>query len=225
MQMLLAFTTLALLATVTCHHHLRCLQGKYHKPSASAEPDMKECRLYSAASCCYANFTEKLTPSPMVKIDNYYWNKCGNLSARCESYLKQLECFYQCSPHAAHWMHPNSSESMQDVPLCQSFCDSWLEACSNDLTCVYKWLTDWTIDEDGNHCRNACIPFKEMYKNGTDLCQNAWEDSFKVSNTTGRCLMLTEKDEVVVNTMTDEEEPSSQGEKPMPAETGKEEDS
>nr|XP_033772862.1 riboflavin-binding protein-like [Geotrypetes seraphini]XP_033772863.1 riboflavin-binding protein-like [Geotrypetes seraphini]XP_033772864.1 riboflavin-binding protein-like [Geotrypetes seraphini]XP_033772865.1 riboflavin-binding protein-like [Geotrypetes seraphini] len=231
MQMWVTITIFALLSTVTCHHHLKCLKGPYHKPLPSVELDLQECQLYSASSCCYANFTEKLTPSPMVKLDNFYWDRCGTLSKKCETYQKQIECFYGCSPHASHWTHPNSSNSILNVPLCQSFCDNWLEACSDDLTCVYNHITDWKMEEDGNHCKNACIPYRQMYENGTDFCQSSWGESFTVSNTTGHCLELNEKDELVMKTITNEESeesrqdnPSSQNNKQTPAEKDKEQE-
>ncbi|XP_030061386.1 riboflavin-binding protein [Microcaecilia unicolor] len=232
MQMWVPMTVFALLSTVTGHHHLhhlKCLEGNYHKPSPSAELDLEECHLYSASSCCYANFTEKLTPSPMVKLDNFFWDRCGNLSRQCESYIKQVECFYQCSPHASHWVHPNSSDAIRNVPLCQSFCDNWLEACSDDFTCAQNHLTDWRLEEDGNYCRNACIPYSQMYDSGTDLCENTWGESFKVSNITGHCLELNEKDELVVKTITtdklkkgNQKNPSSQSHKETPAKKDKE---
>ncbi|PKU34431.1 riboflavin-binding protein [Limosa lapponica baueri] len=77
------------------------------------------------ASCCYADFTEQLAHSPVIKVNNSYWNRCGQLSKSCEDFTKKIECFYRCSPHAAHWIHPNYTAAIQSVPLCQSFCDDW----------------------------------------------------------------------------------------------------
>ncbi|XP_063795570.1 riboflavin-binding protein-like [Pseudophryne corroboree] len=177
---------------------LSCLHGTHHKGAPSPEPGMQECVLYSTSSCCHANFTEKITPSPIIKVDNYYWNRCGNLSKTCEDYMKKIECFYQCSPIAGHWVHPNISLAIQNVPLCQSFCDNWFEACRSDLTCVHNFLSDWTIDESGNHCKNECIPYDKMYVNGTDLCESAWGTSFVVSHSSCRCLDMTQTDGNVV---------------------------
>ncbi|CAH2310660.1 riboflavin-binding -like [Pelobates cultripes] len=189
-----------------------CLLGKHHKASPSAEIGAQECVLYAESSCCYANFTEKLSQSPIIKVDNYYWNRCGNLSKACEAYMKKIECFYQCSPLAAHWIHPNMSFAIEHVPLCQSFCDSWFEACRSDLVCARDWLVDWIVDENGNHCKNECIPYHQMYANGTDLCQTAWGASFEVSSSACHCLDMTETDRNVIKYILGQENSEESGE-------------
>lgn len=35
---------------------------------------------FLTASCCYADFTEQLAHSPVIKVNNSYWNRCGQLS-------------------------------------------------------------------------------------------------------------------------------------------------
>ncbi|KAG8436980.1 hypothetical protein GDO86_007894 [Hymenochirus boettgeri] len=199
-----------LISAVFCHP--QCLGGENHKAAPSPETGFQECFLYEESSCCHANFTDKLSLSPIIELNNYYWNRCGNLSKKCEDYMKKVECFYQCSPIASHWIHPNFSEAVQHVPLCQSFCDSWFEACRSDLTCAYNWISDWVFDETGNHCKNDCIPFDKMYVNGTDLCQNAWGTSFTVSSSTCRCLDFTATDFKVIKYILERESSEESGE-------------
>ncbi|KAM8930413.1 riboflavin-binding protein-like [Pelodytes ibericus] len=182
-----------------------CLLGKHHKAVPGPESGLQECALYAGFSCCHANFTEKLSHTPVIEVDNYYWNRCGNLSKACEDYMKKIECFYQCSPSTVHWIHPNISSAIQHVPLCQSFCDSWFEACRSDLVCAHNWIFDWIIDESGNHCKNECIPYSEMYVNGTDLCQSAWGNSFQTSSSPCHCLDMTEVDRKVIKYILDGE--------------------
>ncbi|XP_069088873.1 riboflavin-binding protein-like [Pleurodeles waltl] len=194
MRALVSLGILAILTLGACGHS--CLKGPDHKPVPSPEEGMAACTIYSNASCCHANFTSQLAESPVIAVDNYYWNRCGNLSAPCENYLRNIHCFYQCSPHAAHWMHANFTAAIVHVPLCQSFCDGWFDACKEDLTCVRNWMTDWTVDENGNQCKNECIPYSQMYENGTDLCLSQWGDSFTPSQTSCHCLELNETDEL-----------------------------
>ncbi|XP_067423833.1 riboflavin-binding protein-like [Emydura macquarii macquarii] len=199
----------AILATSTCKKD-RCLEGGIHKPRPSPEPDMHECTLYSESSCCYANFTEQLAHSPVSKVSNVYWNRCGSLSKSCEDYMKKIECFYQCSPHAADWMNSNYTAAIDFVPLCQNFCDDWYEACKNDSTCIRSWITDWEWDDNGeNHCKNECIPYNKMYANATDMCQSMWGDSFKVSNSSCLCLQMNEKDAVAIKYLSSENSESA----------------
>ncbi|OCT84953.1 hypothetical protein XELAEV_18023114mg [Xenopus laevis] len=196
MKFVVTIFCVGLVSAVSCQ--LQCLGGPHHKSTPSSETNFQECLLYAESSCCHANFTEKLSRSPMIEVNNYYYNRCGNLSKTCEDYMKKTECFYHCSPLASHWIHPNFSEAIQHVPVCQSFCDNWFDACHSDLTCTYNWISDWEFDETGNHCKNDCIPFHKMYANGTDLCLNAWGVSFVTSSSPCRCLDFTETDKKVI---------------------------
>ncbi|XP_033008145.1 riboflavin-binding protein-like [Lacerta agilis] len=177
----------------------QCLEGAAHKLRPSQENNLHECTLYSKSSCCSEDITKELADSPVIKVNTTYWNRCGNNSKLCQSYMKKIECFYRCSPYTAHWAHPLYAAAIVSVPMCQNFCDDWYEACKNDFTCVSNWLTDWAIDEKGeNHCKNACIPYHEMYGNGTDMCKSMWGDSLKVSDSPCLCLQMDEMDSKVV---------------------------
>ncbi|XP_001508696.3 riboflavin-binding protein-like [Ornithorhynchus anatinus] len=207
---------LLVLFTVLSHSDCKidtCLPGKYHKPSPGPEPNMKACTLYLKNSCCPANFTELLAQSPVIGVSDTYWNRCGTLSKKCEEYMKKLECFYQCSPAAAHWKDPKNNLGMKFVPLCQNFCDDWFEACKLDHTCSRDWLTDWAVDEKGKKiCQSQCLPYSEVYKNGTDLCESMWGQSFRAISRSCRCLEMDGRDEKLLKYITDEssEESSSQ---------------
>ncbi|NXU47226.1 RBP protein, partial [Turnix velox] len=205
----LAVILFAAITSSTCQKY-GCLEGDTHKAKPSPEKNMHECTLYSKSSCCHADFTEQLAHSPVIKINNYYWNRCGQLSKSCEDFMKKIECFYRCSPHAARWRHPNSTAAIQSAPLCQSFCDDWFEACKDDSTCAHNCLTDWEWDESGaNHCKDKCIPYSEMYANGTDMCQKIWGESFKVSESSCLCLQMNEKDMVAMKYLSSESSESS----------------
>ncbi|OXB68534.1 hypothetical protein ASZ78_000471 [Callipepla squamata] len=179
-----AVTLFAVITSSTCQQY-GCLEGDTHKEKPSPEPNMHECTLYSESSCCYANFTEQLAHSPVIKVSNSYWNRCGQLS---KSY----------------------------------------EACKDDSICAHNWLTDWDRDDRGeNHCRSKCVPYSEvrkhgqcdvcflsyaqMYANGTDMCQNMWGESFKVSEASCLCLQMNKKDMVAIKHLLSEssEESSS----------------
>ncbi|XP_053326334.1 riboflavin-binding protein-like [Spea bombifrons] len=211
MKLALVILVAGYFCAVSCQQS--CLQRKDHKASPSPESGLHECLQYSESSCCYANLTEKLAHFPVVEGDDYYWDKCGNLSKSCEDYMKKLECFYQCSPLSSHWAHPNKSYALRHVPICQSFCDSWFEACQSDLICARNWFFDWIIDENGNHCKNECIPFNKMYANGTDLCQSAWDESFVVSSSPCRCLDMTATDKNVIKYILDQDKSEESSEK------------
>ncbi|EMP26962.1 Actin-binding protein IPP [Chelonia mydas] len=108
----------------------------------------------------------------------------------CEDYMKKIECFYRCSPHAAHWINPNYTAGIEFVPLCQNFCDDWYEACKNDSTCIRNWMTDWEWDENGvNHCKNECIPYNKPIQ--SDHCLHNVYDNQGVSDFSLRVALQT----------------------------------
>uniref|UniRef100_A0A7M4FL28 Riboflavin-binding protein-like n=1 Tax=Crocodylus porosus TaxID=8502 RepID=A0A7M4FL28_CROPO len=172
----------AILATSTCKE-FSCLEGDTHKEKPSSEPDMHECTLYSKSSCCNADFTVQLDRSPVVQVNNSYWNRCGNLSKSFPwgrlSHIAHLSNSVICAAHRS--------------------CPVLYEACKEDLTCVRNWLTDWEWDENGeNHCKSDCSPYSEVFANGTELCQTLWGNSFKVSESSCLCLQMNEKDAVAI---------------------------
>ncbi|XP_053232413.1 retbindin [Podarcis raffonei] len=168
---------------------VRCLPGGKHKASPSPEGQLGICQIYAENACCSPEVTQDLS-----KANDIYWNRCGSLSSRCEGYLQQLECFYRCSPITAQWPHPQRPTAVLAVPLCQSFCDQWYDACKEDLTCARNWLTDWHWGPEGNNCSQDCLSYGQMYKNGKELCETIWDDSFVASTDPCECLTLTASD-------------------------------
>ncbi|XP_060094330.1 retbindin [Heteronotia binoei] len=169
----------------------RCLPGGKHKASPTPEGHLGTCNLYRENACCSPDVTQDLS-----KANDIYWNRCGGLSSRCEEYLQQVECFYRCSPIAAQWPHPQRPTAVLAVPLCQNFCEEWYDACKEDLTCAHNWLTDWHWGPDGNNCSQECVSYGQMYKDGKELCETIWDDSFVVSTDPCECLTLTASDTV-----------------------------
>ena len=72
------------------------------------------------------------------------------------------------------------SHRILNVPLCASDCDSWYDACKDELTCTSNWYTGFTWEQgfDGrwhNLCKetkeDACKPISHWYSNSKDFCQ------------------------------------------------------
>lgn len=61
--------------------------------------------------------------------------------------------FCRCSPNVAHWAVLEYDSALANLPLCYEFCDSWFEACADDLTCAENWITDWNYVDDVNYCK------------------------------------------------------------------------
>ncbi|XP_007905340.1 riboflavin-binding protein [Callorhinchus milii] len=177
-----------------------CLAGRQHKGTPGPEADLHECPLYSDNACCRAESLKDDLPNlPGARINDFYWNRCGLFSPKCEQFMKQMACFYLCSPDTALWVHSINPTSLHNVPLCQGFCDQWYSACESDLTCTKDWLTEWKSNTSGSTCSGKCTPFGEVYKDGKDLCESMWGDSIKVRSC--NCLNLNETDKGVIETL------------------------
>ena len=173
-----------------------CLPGDRHKTKPGPEgPEYKTCHVFKNSSCCTANFTNQLAVPVVQKIDNFSWNLCGNLSKKCQFFMVEVECFYSCSPYVAHWQDKNEKQAFNNAPVCSDYCDKWFAACKDDLTCAKNWLKDFDVASDwSNTCKSnkPCLTSKDYYRNGADLCENIWDDSFKYTRPEdGPCLQFS----------------------------------
>ncbi|XP_069460234.1 retbindin [Ambystoma mexicanum] len=198
--------TITLLFALVKAQEDSCLTGGKHKSSPGPEPQLWECQMYSDNACCSADVAQELSKTPVSSVNDIHWNRCRSLSAPCEGFLKRIECFYRCSPHAARWPHPERPTAILGVPLCLHFCDEWYDACKEDLTCARNWVSDWQWGPDGNNCTGDCISYAQMYANGRELCENIWGDSFTAAQEPCQCLTLTDSDLVPRESLTEEGE-------------------
>ncbi|XP_065197887.1 riboflavin-binding protein-like [Sycon ciliatum] len=170
-----------------------CIQGGRHKARASPEgAGYSECFNYQQNSCCTANFTRILAAATVVSVDNFHWGRCGNLSQACEDFMIHIECFYRCSPNAAHWEGQFPS-SIAGVPLCSGFCDDWWSACRQQLSCATNWLFDYNTTDDGeNFCRtdSQCLTWEDRYGNASNMCNTLWGASFTYTTDPVDCVEL-----------------------------------
>jgi folate receptor len=89
------------------------------------------------------------------------------------------------------------------VPLCDSDCDAWFEACKDDYTCSDNWgdIKTWNWTKAGNGCKKPCKTFKEYYTDPTTFCNKLFNYSFKY--TTGKpgedCMVMWPNDTKIKN--------------------------
>ncbi len=180
----------------------KCLTGEYHLKKPGPETgDYKACHLYKSNTCCTAKFTQQLENYPINAIGNFSWKTCGTLSKTCTDYMREVECFYQCSPNVGYWKGPYKG-SFQGVPLCSKFCNDWYDACRTESWCARNWITDFTRLANGtNKCKQKCRPFTDVYSNGQDLCENLWGTSFKyvISKSPNDCMHLNSNSSDVIS--------------------------
>ncbi|KAK6172513.1 hypothetical protein SNE40_016149 [Patella caerulea] len=160
--------------------------GFAHKYEPSPEPDLYEhCRPWKGSSCCTRNTSELIHTSDVwLSLE---WNHCGNMSAKCLRKFHRETCFFQCSPNLGPWIttivFQNALfERYRDVPLCESDCMSWWDACKDDLTCVANWAGDFNYTGYSLECpaNTTCKSFTEIYGNSTNFCEIIWNHDYKV---------------------------------------------
>ena len=82
---------------------------------------------------------------------------------------------------------------IQNVPVCADYCNTWFDACRNDLTCVENWLEDFDFAINGNNscpANSSCVTFEEMYGNAEGLCNKMWGNAFYYSTDTDNCTVM-----------------------------------
>ena len=101
-------------------------------------------------------------------------------------------CFYECEPMLGYFS--DNSPAVRNVPVCASYCDSWFEACRNDLTCVddLEKSTQQAFAEGANTCPpdRQCMTFEEVFSDGRGLCNRLWGDSYDYSEDEDNCTVM-----------------------------------
>ena len=127
----------------------------------------------------------------MQTADKGFFYQCPNaptLSAKCRYYLQAQESNYACDPRL------QSSYYVTAIPLCNTYCSDWYDACASDYTCVTNWA-NWTADTNGAYSCPAgspCQTFAQRFVNAEGLCNNLWGGVYTFStDTTTWCVSGT----------------------------------
>lgn len=180
--------------TVSCDEVTKCIDGPFHKSYSSPEDSgYVECLPWKENTCCTANFTRVLKTSQAKKLYNFDWHHCGhtkNLSKACERYIKEEECFYSCEPSLIKFLSVEGN--VESVPVCAEYCNSWFDACKDDLTCAKDWATGFNYTGGGYYCKtdSTCQTFEQVYKNGEGLCNAMWGKWFKYETNSKNCMKM-----------------------------------
>ncbi|CAB3385638.1 Hypothetical predicted protein [Cloeon dipterum] len=167
-----------------------------HKPEPGVEEFLKnQCEPWRNRSCCSHLVQDKLHE---LQLYNFDFEHCSQkLSPRCKKHFVQDLCFYECSPNVGPWIVSVKmkirKERFYQVPLCQSDCDSWFEACQDDLTCIRNWIREFDWKSGKNYCpatSTGCKKFKNIWEKASDFCEEVWDHSWKVVPDSENCMRL-----------------------------------
>ena len=110
-----------------------------------------ECRPWSDNACCEANTVKSATQIRDSYGDEHKWDRCGPLSASCERYMLQENCFYECDPTIGHYRRFPTTANV---------------SATNMDRMVYN-----ATDDDHNRWEVTGVPIKASYCN--DWCVSA----------------------------------------------------
>ncbi|KAK6165764.1 hypothetical protein SNE40_022624 [Patella caerulea] len=174
-----------------------CLNGRYQKIKPGPEADLfNQCKPWKDRSCCTQETSEGLhTSEPWL---NFNWNHCQQLSPECSKHFIQDLCFYECSPNVGPWLVPVNmkirNEKFMHVPLCESECTNWWNACKYDFTCLPNWGGgkgfNWTTGQNTCPSWSTCKKFSEIYTSSSNFCETVWNYSWKVVPETEPCMHI-----------------------------------
>jgi len=153
-----------------------------------------ECRPWSDSACCAADTVRSATHIRDSYGPEYKWDRCGPLSASCERYMLQENCFYECDPTIGHYRRfppaANVSATNVDrtvynatnddhnrwevtgVPIKASYCNDWYAACAEDLFCATDGGNVFSCAAQYEPCDNEAI-LNEQIANLTAELNNA----------------------------------------------------
>lgn len=197
-----------------CHLEYYHKNGESHPINnadhPTEDPDkFSVCYPYAKDSCCFADTVSSEKKLKEGYGDEYHWDRCGQLSPACEQFFVMEGCFYECEPnagiyrkHKADATHPDPFNGEQPLhmggseetntwqlhamPIKASFCNSWYQACRNDMFCAasggdfFSCAKAWVpIDMDESakalkgSCKGAC---NGKSFDGPCMCDEACED-------------------------------------------------
>lgn len=99
------------------------------------------------------------------------------MSSECLEHFIQDLCFYECEPYVKPWVinvtRSFARQRIYNVPLCAAQCNSWWEACKEEMTCAKNWAKDFQWINKINECKpgTECRRFKEVYESAEEFCE------------------------------------------------------
>ncbi|XP_071951641.1 folate receptor gamma-like [Antedon mediterranea] len=172
----------------------RCLDGVNHKTKPGPESSLfSKCSKYKELSCCTEETTKGLHDSDSWL--NFNWHHCGELSSACTDFLTHDLCFYECSPNIGPWLVPHNisirNERYKGIPLCESECNAWWDACRYDTTCMENWTKGWDWSTGVNVCPagTTCRTFEETFGSASNMCHQIWGGAFNATPDNEQCMV------------------------------------
>nr|CDS27085.1 folate receptor beta [Hymenolepis microstoma] len=160
-----------------------CLKSDELHDHPVPEPHLKSCSEWKDSSCCPPTTADLITKE---SLHGFNFNFC-NITEKCREFFLDEYCMVKCSPHLGPWIVkvPSSKfeENVFKVPLCESDCNSWYEACKNSTACATNWRSggfDWSSGTNQCHKGYKCLEISNIYGSAKAFCESVWDNSYSV---------------------------------------------
>jgi folate receptor len=198
----LCFVFILLFGNILAIEQLECLNQKIPEPKPF-NSSYHECFAWSELACCDPIAVEEIHELYFDShvyngLYNFTWNLCPqqrNLSDACAQYHRQESCFYECSPYLGPFIV--GPWDLQNVPICDYYCDAWFEACKDDYTCQGDWSPSAWENPKGHenglayYCNaTECQTYSSMYGDSKGLCEKIWGNTFQYSSDHDTCYLM-----------------------------------
>ncbi|CAD7698129.1 unnamed protein product [Ostreobium quekettii] len=160
--------------------------------------DLGPCQKYEENACCSAETASRID-SDLYGPD-FAWDRCyldgdrGEFPEKCGRWFVEEGCLYECDVSAGKyrlWNDCSDSEEgpwrISKMPLKASECDQWYEDCKDVFFCTCLTEEDCRFGGKPRSffslpnltcAGDECKPFGQIYKNGQEVCEVMWDDSF-----------------------------------------------
>ncbi|VDN99369.1 unnamed protein product [Rodentolepis nana] len=147
------------------------------------EPYLERCPEWKDLSCCPPTTANLINNE---SLHGFNFNFC-NITKGCKDFFLHEHCMVKCSPHLGPWIVKTSSSKFKEnvfkIPLCESDCNKWYEACSSSTACATNWRSggfDWSSGTNQCHEGYKCLPISNIYGSAKAFCEKVFDNSYSV---------------------------------------------
>ncbi|KAM7541151.1 hypothetical protein Aperf_G00000022255 [Anoplocephala perfoliata] len=162
-----------------------CPESYGLKDHPTPEPTLQCCSEWRERACCPYGEADQHADEFAF---GFTFNFCDNgMTSECKQFFDHEFCLVRCSPHLGPWIVQTSSkkfkESLFKIPLCETDCNEWYDACKDSKACATNWRSggfDWSTGT--NKCREGygCIAISKIYGSAKHFCERVWDDRYFV---------------------------------------------
>lgn len=178
------------------HQMEKCPKTAHHLKKAEQTPSLHKCVAWNSNACCTPETDKKIQIDGMISLYKFDWNHCAKLSSKCYEFMIKQTCLNECSGIFGAYLKKskcpeNCPLQYKNIPLCNSQCEEWYNACKNDQSCSDEWPNkNFEYIKESTTCTSSCKPFNKLFDNSTHFCEKLFQNTFQVNHDPNQCIYL-----------------------------------